>query len=463
MARKKRDQSTAPDPRFQAALEQHADLLDGAPREHCRWLEEVIRLTFVEGSYYDDELREMANELLGVMREYGLARGVIDFLTVERNQYLWSHSGMQPSRRTLFSLVRQVLPDPDPAWRARAASLVANLAPRKQEAIALLTACLQDEGPGVRWCAALSLSRLAPQTPGVIEELARVVRAEQPDDPPLQTPAVALPPLGIVDRGITMRTSMLERQPPLDRVVPASVAARVLAGMGKAARPALPALRERLARGPGRDDADLAAWRSACEALEYITGSREESKGVLRTWVRRALSLEIPGEAGRQLLLDLARVDPAGSEVVGLFSEAIRNPDLALTAAAALYGAGPAGLPALASALLHERANVREMAARTLARMGSKAGAAVPALVGALNDPDKDVRKAVNDALASIHSYLLATRHLGRSQEEAFLESILETLGDEAPCLIYADWLEEYGNAAAQACAQVVRERLMRK
>ena len=103
------------------------------------------------------------------------------------------------------------------------------------------------------------------------------------------------------------------------------------------------------------------------------------------------------------------------------------------------------------------------MAAGTLARMGSKAGAAVPALVGALNDTDKDVRQAVRDALASIHNYLFVTRHLGRSQEEAFLESILETLGDEAPCLIYADWLEEYGNAASQACAQIVRERLMRR
>ena len=120
-------------------------------------------------------------------------------------------------------------------------------------------------------------------------------------------------------------------------------------------------------------------------------------------------------------------------------------------------------MPALASALAHDLPKVRATAARTLARMGSKAGAAVPALVGALNDPDTEVRQAVRDALASIHSYLFVTCHLGRSEEEAFLESILETLGDEAPCLVYADWLEEYGNAAAQACAQIVRERLLRK
>ncbi len=233
--------------------------------------------------------------------------------------------------------------------------------------------------------------------------------------------------------------------------------------MGKTAGAALPALRERLARGPGNGGADLIAWRAARAALDAITGSTEESTALLAGWVRRALALEVPGQVGRQLLRDLAQIDPSGAEILSLYTDALRNPDLAATAAAALYGAGEAGLPALASALGHDLPAVRTTAARTLARMGSKAGAAVPALVGALNDPDKDVRQAVHDALASIHSYLFVTRHLGRSQEEAFLESILETLGDEAPSLIYADWLEEYGNAAGQACAQIVRERLLRR
>jgi uncharacterized protein (TIGR02996 family) len=465
MARKKREQPQTPNHRFQTALEQHADILDAAPREHRPWLEEVIRLTFVEGSYYDEQLREMANDLLGLVRLNGLARGVVEFLTVERNQYLWSRSGMQPSKRTLFALLRQVLADPDPDWRTGAASLVAGLAPEKEDAISLLTACLQDEAPGVRWCAALSLSHLSPQTPGVVEELARVVRAEPPLSPSLGTPetAHALARLS-VPSGIPMRRSLFDEEGLLhaEQAAGAPEAALALAGMGTHARAALPALRERLARGPGRTGADLASWRAARQAVEAITGSTEESTAILAGWVRRALTLEVPGEVGRALLLDLARVDPTGVEVGPLFTDALRNPDLAVTAAWALYGAGPAALPALASALAHEQPAVRVMAARTLARMGSKAGAAVPALVGALNDPDKDVRQAVRDALASIHSYLFVTRHLGRSQEEAFLESILETLGDEAPCLIYADWLEEYGNAAAQACAQIVRERLLR-
>jgi uncharacterized protein (TIGR02996 family) len=463
MARKKREQPAAPDAQLQSALRGYADILDAAPRLHRPWLEELVWLTRIVGSYTDAQMREVANNLLGLVRVHGLARGVIDFLTVENNRYLWSQSGMQPSKHALLALVCEVFPNPDPAWRIRAASVVISIAPTKEEAISLLTTCLGDAAPGVRWCAALGLSQLAPKTPGVVEELARVVRAEQPDSPPLETTQAVLLALGISDAAFTMRTTLEERRPRFERTVPASVAATVLAGMGKAARSALPALRERLTRGPGKDDAGLAAWRSACEALECITGSAEESKGVLRGWVRRALSLEVPGEVGRQLLLDLARVDPAGIEVVELFSEAIRNPDLAVTAAAALYGAGHAGLPALASALAHELPNVRAMAAQTLARMGNKAGAAVPGLVGALNDPDKGVRHAVRDALASIHAYLFVTRHLGRSQEEAFMESILEALGDETPCLIYADWLEEYGNAAGQACAQIVRERLLRR
>jgi uncharacterized protein (TIGR02996 family) len=463
MARKKRQQPAAPDARLQSALARYADVLDNAPPEHRLWLEQVVALTCTEGSYHSERLSEISSDLLGQIRRDGLVRVVLDFMDGEGNQYWWAQSGSQPPRPLLFALVRQGLADTDADRRARAASLLPQLAPSKRAAAALLTACLQDEATPVRWRAALALSQLAPTTPGVVEELARVVLAEPAVCPSLGTPEEAQALAGLSASVHTMRTTIEPRLPRTARAAGAPEAARVLAGMGSYAQPALPALRERLARGPGRNGADLAAWQAAREAVELITGSTDEGNALMVNWIRRALAQEVPGEVGRQLLLDLAQLDRAGVEIWSLFTDALRNPELAATAAAALYGAGPAGLPALASALAHDLPNVRATAARTLARMGSKAGAAVPALVGALNDPDKDVRQAVHDALASIHSYLFVTRHLGRSEEEAFLESILETLGDEAPCLIYADWLEEYGNAAAQACARIVRERLLRK
>jgi uncharacterized protein (TIGR02996 family) len=463
MARKRREQRAAPDVRLQSALAQYADVLDTVPPDHRLWLEQVVALTCSEGGYYHQRLREISIQLLGQIRTDGLVRAVLDFMDSEDNQYWWAHSGAQPPRPVLFAIVRQGLAHADAGRRARAVSLVPQLAPSNEEAVALLTTCVQDEAAPVRWRAALALSQLAPTTPGVVEELARVVLAEPAVCPSLGTPEEAQALAGLSASIHTMRTTIEPRLPRTERAAGAPEAARVLAGMGSYAQPALPALRERLARGPGRNGTDLAAWQAAREAVEFVTGSTDEGNALLVNWIRRALAQEVPGEVGRQLLLDLAQLDRAGVEVWSLFTDALRNPDLAATAAAALYGAGPAGLPALASALAHDLPNVRATAARTLARMGGKAGAAVPALVGALNDPDKEVRQAVRDALASIHSYLFVTRHLGRSEEEAFLESILEVLGDEAPCLIYADWLEEYGNAAAQACAQIVRERLLRK
>jgi uncharacterized protein (TIGR02996 family) len=465
MARKKRNASVPLDPRLESALRQYADILDAAPREHRPWLEKVVALTRPEADDVEAPLREMANNMLGRIRIDGLARGVLGLFIANDNDLWWLWRTAGPSQRLLYGLVREMLTDPNAIWRARAVSLVANLAPSKVEAASILTACLQDEAQPVRWYAALSLSHLDPRTARVVEELAHVVLAEPSTSPAFGDVTAARALAGLASpNAFVMRGGFHQDEgPPTGDYAGAPEAGRCLARMGTFARQALPALRERLARGPGRTWADLDAWRAAREAVDAITGSREEGTAILIGWVRRALALEIPGEVGRQLLEDLGRIDPTGVEMGPLFMDALRNPQLAATAAAALYGAGQAGLPALASALGHEHPTVRATASWTLARMGSKAGAAVPALVGALNDPDKDVRQAVQDALASIHSYLFVTRHLGRSEEEAFLESILETLGDEAPCLIYADWLEDHGSAAAQACAQIVRERLLRR
>jgi RNA polymerase sigma-70 factor (ECF subfamily) len=68
----------------------------------------------------------------------------------------------------------------------------------------------------------------------------------------------------------------------------------------------------------------------------------------------------------------------------------------------ALAGGGAAAAPPLTEALRDEASEVRARAAESLGSLGLKGKAAVPALVEALNDPDREVRYKVADALGSI-------------------------------------------------------------
>src|SRR5207248_1248033 len=69
-------------------------------------------------------------------------------------------------------------------------------------------------------------------------------------------------------------------------------------------------------------------------------------------------------------------------------------------AAEALATIGAAAAPVLIGALASEDRAVREVAAKTLGRIGPAARCAVPALTAALNDPHGWVREAAAQALA---------------------------------------------------------------
>jgi HEAT repeat protein len=72
------------------------------------------------------------------------------------------------------------------------------------------------------------------------------------------------------------------------------------------------------------------------------------------------------------------------------------------TAADALGRIGDAAVPALIAALEDPDRDVRTQATRALARMGAKAESAIPALIEALNDDDKEVRQGAARALGQI-------------------------------------------------------------
>jgi HEAT repeat protein len=79
---------------------------------------------------------------------------------------------------------------------------------------------------------------------------------------------------------------------------------------------------------------------------------------------------------------------------------------------------GEAATPALIEAL--KRPEARWRAATLLARIGSKAGAAVPALVGALGDADSEVRREVLFAMGSMGPLAAsATAPIAKSLEDA--------------------------------------------
>lgn len=72
------------------------------------------------------------------------------------------------------------------------------------------------------------------------------------------------------------------------------------------------------------------------------------------------------------------------------------------TAADSLGRLGDAAVPALITALEDADRDVRAQATRALARMGPKAEEAIPALIEALDDDDKEVRRGAARALGQI-------------------------------------------------------------
>lgn len=78
------------------------------------------------------------------------------------------------------------------------------------------------------------------------------------------------------------------------------------------------------------------------------------------------------------------------------------NPTIRRVSPGLLSSLGAAGAPLLAELLTDDDACVRERAAVVLCRIGPDAGAAVPALVNALGDPNPDVRLWARCALSAI-------------------------------------------------------------
>ena len=200
--------------------------------------------------------------------------------------------------------------------------------------------------------------------------------------------------------------------------------ARALANIGK---PAVPGLVKALA---GRDATTRA---NAARALGWmgsegkggvaalITQLKKDSSGIVRGRVALALAEIAPSAAGVTAALAgalsdpfldvrvsaahaLGRCGPAAAGAIPALEKAFgdKRKEVKRAAALALGGIGKAAIPALKKALAGGDPFVRKYAARALGNVGKDASAAVDVLVKALSDANAEVRREAVWSLALI-------------------------------------------------------------
>jgi HEAT repeat protein len=136
----------------------------------------------------------------------------------------------------------------------------------------------------------------------------------------------------------------------------------------------------------------------------------------------------------------LGRIGPGAAAAVPTLAEALREPEepISRTAAGALEQIGPAAVPALVGALQDRDVSVRVGAARALGAIDRGAPAAVAVLTVGWRDPEARVRVRAAEALWQI------------AEDPASVAILAEVLGDEGFAPGEREW-------AAQVLGQIGR------
>ena len=145
------------------------------------------------------------------------------------------------------------------------------------------------------------------------------------------------------------------------------------------------------APGPGAYEAAVALGQLDAvpeqAALDRLLGAFAHPDGIVRQAAARSVShMGDAATASLQTALDDAR-------------DQVRQ-----TAIEALGWMGPRAMDSLVAALRNDSPAVRRLAARALGHLEIKAAEAEPALVAALNDPDREVRQAVAWAIGKVRA-----------------------------------------------------------
>ncbi len=279
------------------------------------------------------------------------------------------------------------LTDADPAVRIAALDGLADFGEASAGALAAAL-----DNPETRYWAALAIGDIGPPCRSTVDALTRSLKDDRPDV--RYEVLIALARVGPdAAKSVTeIQTSLSDPDPSVR-----TAAAFALGHIGTPAAPAADALRKAV------DDSEgllptVAAWAIARieptneaankQAVKMLTKALENKDPQVRAAALRGLV---------GLVTEPANLVPVLTEIVGK-----KEQDAALTAEAlgAAAHLGEVAMPVLVEAL--KQPEGRGRAAVILARLGSKADAAVPALGAALVDKDPEVRREVLFALAAL-------------------------------------------------------------
>lgn len=272
--------------------------------------------------------------------------------------------------------------------------------------LAAWTADLRDPGTAVRMQAALALAEAGPAAREA--ESALTLTARDPD-PELRYAAVVA--LGAIAAESKMAIEGLARSLSDEDWFVQLAAAQALQKLGERARPAVPALVWAMSPRDTVKDFRPVRCGAAMVALSRIDPRAKELDGAFKFLIGRLLEDERQGSfgaraTGARLLGDCG---PAAASTTPALSKLLKDPDadVRVAAAEALLKFAPetpndALLGVIVDALQSPGLLVRRRAAEALGGRGVQAAAALPALRAALQDPEPEVRQAVQDAVRKI-------------------------------------------------------------
>lgn len=262
------------------------------------------------------------------------------------------------------------LRDKSGAVRSQAALALAEFGPAAGEAAEVITAALRDADPDVRCAAVAALGAIVPEGKGAVDGLAKA----------------------LTDEDWFVRLG----------------AAQSLQKFGSRASAAVPALIQATKPNDMIKDFRPVRCGAAMVALARIDPAAKELEAACRLLVGKLLEDERQGSFGARATGArlLGECGPAALPAVPTLVKLLQYPegDVRVAAAEALLKISPVegALGVLADALRHSDLLVRRRAAEALGGRGSQARIALPALRGAAQDSEPEVRAAVHEAIRKI-------------------------------------------------------------
>ena len=282
------------------------------------------------------------------------------------------------------------LKDSDSAVRRTTAQTLGQLGAEGRRAVDPLAETVKtDKSEAVRQAAATALGRLGATAKGAVPELSQAL-----EDSHSGTRAAAAEALGRIGPDAVAALPNLVRLLKDSERLARAQAAFALGRFGLEAAPAVPALATVVL-----NDSQVEIRRLAAEALGQIG---PEASGAAAESLGQALQKDTQAEVRRAAALALGKIGTEAKSALPALLGALKDGDkfvraLALHTVAALAEESPLVVPAMATCLADEVAEVRLAAVDELGRLGPLAKPALAALRGVQKN---DGRSIIRDAAA---------------------------------------------------------------